>query len=355
MATGKLMTEKQTAELIGKTIENLQIEVDLSDYETSADASSALDDLKREIEGKLGDKADSLDLENLKKQVQANTEGLSSTAGLVEQHGESILQLEQNKADKTDLSSYVTNESFTILEGTVNSHSTDLASLDSRISDNSTSITNIEGRLDNFATKGELPPDVSSEVSALQDEVSSINSTLANKAESSDITRLESDINGVKGTLGEKADNSTVTSIQNDVADLTSSKADKSELSSFKEEVNGKLTAVYRYKGTKKTVDELPKSGNTIGDVYDVNNGMNYAWNGDSWDALGESRIEVDAALDASSTNPVQNKTIDAKIKEIEGQIAQTDGKIDFATQTDIDTAYNTTIKPKLTISATLK
>lgn len=48
------------------------------------------------------------------------------------------------------------------------------------------------------------------------------------------------------------------------------------------------ITAMYRYKGSVASTDKLPTSGQTIGDVYDVGNGMNYAWNGSKWDALGE-------------------------------------------------------------------
>ena len=48
------------------------------------------------------------------------------------------------------------------------------------------------------------------------------------------------------------------------------------------------ITAMYRYKGSVASTDKLPTSGQTIGDVYDVGNGMNYAWNGSNWDALGE-------------------------------------------------------------------
>ena len=48
------------------------------------------------------------------------------------------------------------------------------------------------------------------------------------------------------------------------------------------------ITAMYRYKGSVASTDKLPTSGQTIGDVYDVGNGMNYAWNGSAWDALGE-------------------------------------------------------------------
>lgn len=48
------------------------------------------------------------------------------------------------------------------------------------------------------------------------------------------------------------------------------------------------ITAMYRYKGSVASTDKLPTSGQTIGDVYDVGDGMNYAWNGTKWDALGE-------------------------------------------------------------------
>lgn len=49
------------------------------------------------------------------------------------------------------------------------------------------------------------------------------------------------------------------------------------------------VTAVYKYKGSVATVADLPASGNTTGDVYDVQaTGVNYAWNGSAWDALGQ-------------------------------------------------------------------
>lgn len=49
------------------------------------------------------------------------------------------------------------------------------------------------------------------------------------------------------------------------------------------------ITSVYKYKGSVAAVEDLPASGNTTGDVYDVQTrGINYAWDGTSWDALGE-------------------------------------------------------------------
>lgn len=65
------------------------------------------------------------------------------------------------------------------------------------------------------------------------------------------------------------------------------------------------ITGMYKYKGSVATVDKLPTSGNTLGDVYDVQStGMNYAWNGSAWDALGQifsitaiTNAEIDAII----------------------------------------------------------
>lgn len=49
------------------------------------------------------------------------------------------------------------------------------------------------------------------------------------------------------------------------------------------------ITGTYKFKGSVATVSALPETGNTTGDVYDVTaTGMNYAWTGEKWDALGE-------------------------------------------------------------------
>lgn len=67
-----------------------------------------------------------------------------------------------------------------------------------------------------------------------------------------------------------------------------------------KTEINDKLSAVYEYKGTVATYEELPTSGNKKGDVYNVEGavgglgdhdsypaGTNWVWDGAKWDALG--------------------------------------------------------------------
>lgn len=66
------------------------------------------------------------------------------------------------------------------------------------------------------------------------------------------------------------------------------------------------IASMYKYKGSVATVSDLPSSDNTTGDVYNVEStGMNYAWNGTAWDALGESfqiTAITNAELDAVCT-----------------------------------------------------
>lgn len=70
------------------------------------------------------------------------------------------------------------------------------------------------------------------------------------------------------------------------------STADKKKLDGFGAAstyaLKSDITAMYRYKGSVASYDKLPTNGQTIGDVYDVGDGMNYAWNGEKWDGLGQ-------------------------------------------------------------------
>lgn len=70
------------------------------------------------------------------------------------------------------------------------------------------------------------------------------------------------------------------------------SKADFSKLSGFSAASNyalkSDITGVYKYKGSKSTEADLPTTGNTLGDVWNVEtDGQNYAWDGQKWDGLG--------------------------------------------------------------------
>lgn len=61
--------------------------------------------------------------------------------------------------------------------------------------------------------------------------------------------------------------------------------------------VGSSVASAYRFKGSKDTVASLPSIGNTVGDVWNVTaTGMNYAWDGSAWDALGTSYSEATAS-----------------------------------------------------------
>lgn len=48
------------------------------------------------------------------------------------------------------------------------------------------------------------------------------------------------------------------------------------------------VTSVYKFKGHVPTYADLPSTGQVVGDVWDVRaTGVNYAWDGTSWDELG--------------------------------------------------------------------
>lgn len=85
------------------------------------------------------------------------------------------------------------------------------------------------------------------------------------------------------------------------------SAADKTKLDAFQEAANYALksdvASVYKYKGSVENEAALPDSDQSVGDVYDVKDtGMNYAWNGSTWDPLGQ-KMEISA---------IENGTIDS-------------------------------------------
>lgn len=70
---------------------------------------------------------------------------------------------------------------------------------------------------------------------------------------------------------------------------LDNNKADKSNVYT-KAEIDAKLTSAMRFKGTKPTYNDLPKSNNEVGDMWNIlDDDTNYAWDGENWDKLSET------------------------------------------------------------------
>lgn len=84
-----------------------------------------------------------------------------------------------------------------------------------------------------------------------------------------------------------------------------------------KTEVDGLVSGVLHYKGTKDTYAALPATGNTTGDVWNitaadkangVNAGDNVAWNGTTWDVLAGT---VDLSAYVLASDVITNAQID--------------------------------------------
>lgn len=107
----------------------------------------------------------------------------------------------------------------------------------------------------------------------------------------------------------------------NDVSSaITSALANGNDPYQTESDVDGKIStaisSVYRYKGSVATYNDLPSSGNVIGDVWDVQDtGINYAWNGTGWDPLGAS---VDTSTLWSSVSGQTNSLIAITTAEID-------------------------------------
>lgn len=76
------------------------------------------------------------------------------------------------------------------------------------------------------------------------------------------------------------------------------------------------IASAYNYKGSKATYANLPTTGNEVGDVWNVeSDGMNYAWTGSAWDALGAS---VD--LSGYATTEAMNAALANKVDAVSGK-----------------------------------
>lgn len=79
-----------------------------------------------------------------------------------------------------------------------------------------------------------------------------------------------------------------------------------------KEYVDGLVSGMLHYKGTKATVSALPGSGNMTGDVWHITaDGSEWAWDGSSWQELGTT---VDLSGYVPSSRTVNGKALTANI-----------------------------------------
>lgn len=100
----------------------------------------------------------------------------------------------------------------------------------------------------------------------------------------------------------------------NGTALAVSGKAVNIDLSTYAKKSD--ISGAYHYKGTKATYADLPSTGNTEGDVWNVEtDGMNYAWTGSAWDALGGT-----TDLSAYATKSEMNTALENKVDKVSGK-----------------------------------
>ena len=116
------------------------------------------------------------------------------------------------------------------------------------------------------------------------------------------------------------------------------------DIDDIRKDIDERFFGVYKFKGTVPTVADLPATGNTIGDTYNIaETGSNYAWDGQNWDKLSETldltpyqKIEnLSQELDNDTTKYPSNKAVkeavdkkDSYPEQIghEGEFLQTNG-----------------------------
>lgn len=102
--------------------------------------------------------------------------------------------------------------------------------------------------------------------------------------------------------------------------------------------LEGKISSVYSYKGSKTTYAELPSDA-AAGDVWNVEEahdnhpaGTNWAWTGTAWDALGGA-IDLSAYYNKTQADAAIAAAVDAEKTLRESADTALDGKITTNTQ----------------------
>lgn len=101
----------------------------------------------------------------------------------------------------------------------------------------------------------------------------------------------------------------------------------------------------FRSVSTIEDRDAIPVERKTEGMIVRVTaNGLNYEWKNNAWvEWLPKGNIVIDTALNATSTNPVQNKAITTKVHTIQNSIALLSEYIHNIPIITVDTVWNAT------------
>ena len=249
---------------------------------------------------------------------------------------------------------------------------TDVTGLQDKISSIETSVsgkadksTTLAGYgITNAYTKTEVDSkvnDLTSQLGTASDAIESLETAVEDKADKSTtlagygITDAYT-ASTIDGKLANKADASTVSELTSTVAE----KADKAtSLAGYgiqdaytKTEVDAKVSSVYKYKGSVANEAALPQEDQVVGDVYNVEDtGMNVAWDGTKWDKLG-STVDLSAYMTTETANSTFATITTVNGKADKATTLQGYGITDAYTKTEADTAFMNSAEVESAITA---
>lgn len=197
--------------------------------------------------------------------------------------------------------------------------------VDEKIQDLDDKIETTEEKLNNKIddTKAELDNKIDTTKTELVNQINTVNTTLNNKIDSTK-SDLEQQINNAKKEL-----NQSITDTKNELSediDATNERIDELQDSTYtKDEVDSKISSVYKYMGSVVDKSKLPTTNLVVGHVYNLEDtGMNIAWNGTEWDNLGPTidltpyLTKSSAAATYATKSEVQNQITNLQIDENE-------------------------------------
>ena len=146
------------------------------------------------------------------------------------------------------------------------------------------------------------------------------------------VNRVEINENNIVALQNTKADQTEIDTLKETKADVATTLAGYGITDAYtKTEVDAKVTSVYKYMGSVQDESLLPTENLVVGYVYNLeDSGMNMAWNGTEWDALG-STIDLTSYLtkdEALSLYPTKDE-VDQKIANVQPNNTYTKDEID--------------------------
>ena len=177
-------------------------------------------------------------------------------------------------------------------------------------------------------------------------------------------TAVDNKVNNLAATHS-----SDTSGLRNDITQINAKFADYYN----KSDIDGKVSGVFKFMGSKATLEDLPQTGNIVGDVWNVvaDNNNNYVWTSDNnWESLGpivnlsnfytkdiiDQKLSGLVTADSVYTKAQSyNRTeIDDKIKDVKQTVSLNQTSLSNLTNrldthtadfTDFKTSTNTTLE----------